>query len=220
MGGRLTGDWSLVKKALDPGSFLPLLEKNVKTANERSGLEISGSIQRRLVDQVGMSGKGSEGPGELHPFTVHRRNTRRDDNAARAGDARARRRQSRQGRKGRPSAFRTRRGRPHKRLIDRGGLLRRITHRAQRLAFIVGVRRQSGNPRHSVAAIQEWGAVVNVTPKMRAWLHSKGLHLKPSTTRIEIPGQLYMTKGLKGAGSVARRNWSAAVEATVEGRKL
>lgn len=225
MASRVTGsaDLARLRKVLAPDRFLPLLEANVAKANKAAGLEITGHIQRRIRDQVEISGKGSEGPGDLHPFTVHRRNTRRLDNAARSGDPEARRVQSRRylrrtaGRRERP--YRTRRGAPHKRLIDSGALLRSITSRTRRLQFIVGVL---ANTRGGVsyAAVQEYGAVINVTPKMRAFLHAKGLHLRPGTTKIEVPGQRYMHKGLRGSGSIARKHWSAAVEATIRGKRL
>jgi hypothetical protein len=43
-----------------------------------------------------------------------------------------------------------------------------------------------------LATIQEFGTVINVTPKMRKFLSSTGLNLKPSTTQIVIPSRAYM----------------------------
>ena len=37
-----------------------------------------------------------------------------------------------------------------------------------------------------LAAIHEYGCEITVTPKMRAFLHSQGLHLKDSTKVIKI----------------------------------
>ena len=219
MASRLTGDWAKLKKALAPERFMPLLETNVKTANDRAGLEISGHIQRRIVDQKDLTGKGSEGPGKLHPFTVHRRNTQSKDAAARGGDKRARRIQSRARTRNGIRPYQTRRGSPHKRLIRSGGLLRSITSKTRRLQFIVGALKK-GRGGTSAAAVQEFGAVIQVTPKMRRFLHAKGLHLRPGTTKIEIPGQHYMRNGLRGAGKMAQAHWSAAVEATMKGVRL
>lgn len=46
-----------------------------------------------------------------------------------------------------------------------------------------------------LAAIHEYGCDIKVTPKMRAYLHSKGLHLKDSTTVIKIPERSFLRSG-------------------------
>ena len=46
-----------------------------------------------------------------------------------------------------------------------------------------------------LAAIHEYGCRINVTPKMRAFLHHKGLHLKPETTVIVIPERSFLRAG-------------------------
>ena len=43
-----------------------------------------------------------------------------------------------------------------------------------------------------LAAIQEFGTVINVTPKMRGFLSATGMHLSPGTTTITIPSRPYM----------------------------
>jgi len=219
MASRKTGDWVALERALNPAKFIPLLERNVGKANKAAGLLISSAIKERMVEQKGMTGGGTEGPGKLHPFTVHRRNTRRLDAAAKAGNKRARRIQSRSGKKNAIRPYQTRRGSPHKRLIDSGQLLRRITFKGKRLAFIVGVLAITGSGAN-IASIQEFGKVIKVTPAMRGFLHAKGLHLKPSTTRIEIPGQHYMREGLKGSEKIAGAQWSRAVAATIRGERI
>lgn len=45
----------------------------------------------------------------------------------------------------------------------------------------------SGIPLEKLARIQEYGAKIEVTPKMRAYLHWRGLHLKEETKYITIP---------------------------------
>jgi len=58
-------------------------------------------------------------------------------------------------------------------------------------AVFVGIKR--GARKHgsldtvNLAEIHERGCIIKVTPKMRAYLHSQGLHLKPSTQYIRIP---------------------------------
>lgn len=46
-----------------------------------------------------------------------------------------------------------------------------------------------------LAAIHEYGCRITVTPKMRAYLHSQGIHLKKSTTQIVIPERSFIRAG-------------------------
>lgn len=46
-----------------------------------------------------------------------------------------------------------------------------------------------------LAGIHEYGCNITVTPKMRAFLHSQGLHLKDSTTVIKIPERSFLRSG-------------------------
>lgn len=46
-----------------------------------------------------------------------------------------------------------------------------------------------------LAGIHEYGCDIPVTPKMRAFLHSQGLHLKDSTTVIRIPERSFLRNG-------------------------
>ncbi|AOH54483.1 hypothetical protein ABE28_008970 [Peribacillus muralis] len=46
-----------------------------------------------------------------------------------------------------------------------------------------------------IAGVHEYGIQINVTPKMRGFLASKGLHLKKSTTHITIPERSFIRSG-------------------------
>lgn len=46
-----------------------------------------------------------------------------------------------------------------------------------------------------LAGIHEYGCNIKVTSKMRAYLHSKGLHLKKSTSVIKIPERSFLRSG-------------------------
>ncbi len=46
-----------------------------------------------------------------------------------------------------------------------------------------------------LAGIHEYGCKIKVTPKMRAYLHSQGLHLKDTTTYITIPERSFLRAG-------------------------
>lgn len=47
----------------------------------------------------------------------------------------------------------------------------------------------------ALASIHEYGCRINVTPKMRAYLHRQGLHLKATTTQIVIPERSFIRAG-------------------------
>lgn len=47
-------------------------------------------------------------------------------------------------------------------------------------------------PLAQLAAVQEFGTVINVTPKMRRFLGATGLHLKADTKEITIPSRSFM----------------------------
>ena len=46
-----------------------------------------------------------------------------------------------------------------------------------------------------LAGIHEYGCRITVTPKMRAYLHARGLHLNPNTTEIVIPERSFLRNG-------------------------
>ena len=46
-----------------------------------------------------------------------------------------------------------------------------------------------------LASIHEYGCKIRITPKMRAWLHKNGLHVKDSTTEITIPERSFLRSG-------------------------
>ena len=53
----------------------------------------------------------------------------------------------------------------------------------------------SGGENAWLAGIHEYGCEIPVTPKMRAFLHHQGLHLKESTTVIKIPERSFLRTG-------------------------
>lgn len=46
-----------------------------------------------------------------------------------------------------------------------------------------------------IASVNEFGINITVTPKMRAFLHYKGLHLSPGTNEIKIPERSFIRDG-------------------------
>lgn len=46
-----------------------------------------------------------------------------------------------------------------------------------------------------LASIHEYGCKIPITPKMRAWLHRNGFHVKDSTKEIVIPERSFLRTG-------------------------
>jgi hypothetical protein len=61
----------------------------------------------------------------------------------------------------------------------------------------IGIHEGTGNHTNGssialIAHTNEFGASINVTPKMRGYLHGIGIHLSPNTTTITIPERSWM----------------------------
>jgi hypothetical protein len=75
------------------------------------------------------------------------------------------------------------------------------------ISAVIGV--PEGEPT-TIAYVQEEGAAIPVTPKMRGYIsHTWGIHLRKSTTHIHVPGKQFwskaMTEGADRIKKVARR---------------
>ena len=57
-------------------------------------------------------------------------------------------------------------------------------------ALVIATKRSKGV---NIAAVQHFGARIKITPRMRAYLHHIGKHLKRSKTHIVIPATEFMT---------------------------
>jgi len=56
----------------------------------------------------------------------------------------------------------------------------------------VGVFGEDDSTMLMIARVHEFGVQIEVTPKMRGFLHYRGIHLKKSTDYINIPERSYM----------------------------
>jgi hypothetical protein len=107
-------------------------------------------------------------------------------------------------------------------LIDDGDLLSSVGLRVlARDAVFVGVHRKSEDGT-DIAEIheREEGTRIKVTPKMRAYLHAKGFHLKPETEELFIPGRPFIMpsyRDFKERG-IAKELFSEAVEKTLKAK--
>lgn len=106
-------------------------------------------------------------------------------------------------------------------LIDDGDLLNSVSHRfvAEDTVF-VGVHRKAADGT-DIAALheRETGTHIPVTPKMRAFLHAKGLHLKASTQALFIPGRPFVKPAYRDFvdKGIAKKHFEQAVTATLQG---
>ena len=89
--------------------------------------------------------------------------------------------------------------------IDKGKIKNLIDGLADKKAVKVGLIAGKGGDDiisedmdlAGIGAVQEFGATIQVTDKMRAWLHYNGLHLKASTTTINIPVRSFLQMPLE-----------------------
>ena len=85
-------------------------------------------------------------------------------------------------------------------LINHGDLVGSVTYQTfnnENSVFIgvkKGVKRKNNQDSEMVqiAAVHEFGCTIAVTPKMRAYLHRIGIHLKSTTQYIHIPARPFL----------------------------
>lgn len=68
-----------------------------------------------------------------------------------------------------------------------------------------------------LAAIHEYGCDITVTPKMRAFLHRQGLHLKDSTKVIKIPERSFLRKSHDEKGEAVLKQSERALGLVTSG---
>jgi len=106
-------------------------------------------------------------------------------------------------------------------LIDDGDLLASVGHRfVAKDAVFVGAHRKAEDGT-DIAELheREEGVRIKVTPKMRAYLHARGLHLKPETTELFIPGRPFIKPAFRDfkAKGLMRGLFGKAIEKTLMG---
>lgn len=69
-----------------------------------------------------------------------------------------------------------------------------------------------------LAAIHEYGCNITVTPKMRAFLHHQGLHLKKTTTVIVIPERSFLRSSHDENGESVLRESERALGQVIGGK--
>ena len=88
------------------------------------------------------------------------------------------------------SSFTTARKGSSKPLVDKGDLVGSVTYQVVDDNHVfIGVNK---GKEVNIAAVHEFGCTIKVTPKMRAYLHYQGIHLKSSTQFISIPPRPFL----------------------------
>ena len=82
-------------------------------------------------------------------------------------------------------------------LIDKGDLIGSVTYVIPNPDTVfIGVKKtaksKDGKSEANIAAVHEFGCTIPVTPKMRAYLHHEGIHLKASTQYVNIPARPFL----------------------------
>ncbi len=83
--------------------------------------------------------------------------------------------------------------------ITRNGGLKKAIRQTTKInskSINVGVFPESGEL-EMIARVHEFGCTINVTPKMRKYLHGKGLHLKRAAGTIRIPERSFIRAGYR-----------------------
>lgn len=69
-----------------------------------------------------------------------------------------------------------------------------------------------------LAGIHEYGCTIKITPKMRAWLHRNGLHVKESTTQIVIPERSFLRSGFDEHHEDVLKNAERTLSLVLDGK--
>lgn len=70
----------------------------------------------------------------------------------------------------------------------------------------------------TIAHVHEYGCDITVTPKMRAWLHYHGIHLKKSTTKIHIPERSFVRSSQANDYAENKRDFDRLSQEYLEGK--
>lgn len=100
-----------------------------------------------------------------------------------------------------------------KALIADSDLIGSVDHEVEKNAVFVGLLRTTTNKKkqslENLGWIHEYGCLIQVTERMRNYLHSQGLHLNPATKVIKIPARPFL-------GPVADAEEDNAIKIAIE----
>ena len=104
-------------------------------------------------------------------------------------------------------------------LIEDLTRLRRELTALSKMAVHVGVLGQAGSEMLIIANVHEYGATIKVTPRMRAYLHYNGLHLKADTETINIPERSYIRASYDTGQPELEKIVTNAINKVIQGKK-
>ena len=82
----------------------------------------------------------------------------------------------------------------------------------------VGIFAPEGSEEYIIAMVNEYGANITVTDKMRGYLAGKGLHLKRTTTTIKIPERSFIRAGYEANKEGIERMVTGLLPNVIHGR--
>lgn len=82
----------------------------------------------------------------------------------------------------------------------------------------VGIQGDEGSEILMIASVHEFGCTITVTPRMRAFLHHTGLHMRETTEYVNIPERSFIRAsydaGQQGIEAVCRKVYHAVIAGT------
>jgi len=97
--------------------------------------------------------------------------------------------------------------------------LRRELAALSKLSVHVGVLGDEESGMLMIANVHEYGATISVTPKMRAYLHYNGLHLRGDTETINIPERSYIRASFDTGQQELGKIVNNAIRKVIQGEK-
>lgn len=146
---------------------------------------------------------------EQAPRQISRQGTQWAFNSARQADAKVRHNLETQGRGGSPPplSYATREIYRQTQEPDGFGIINHLTLDFQRRGntFVATLGIPEGRPT-MIAKVQDQGATIPVTDRMRAYFAVFGIYLKPTTTHINVPGRQFWEMALRESRKESRAN--------------
>lgn len=81
----------------------------------------------------------------------------------------------------------------------------------------IGILSSAGEKMLMIANVNEFGISIDVTPKMRGYLHSIGIHLKKTTTQIHIPERSFIRAGYEASKKDFQQKFSGLLQKVILG---
>jgi len=97
--------------------------------------------------------------------------------------------------------------------------IRRELGALSKMSVHIGILGEADSEMLTIANVHEYGCTINVTPKMRAYLHYMGLHLKPDTETINIPERSFIRASFDTGQSELAKIADNAIGKVINGKK-